>query len=193
MRARPNRLDWALLLGGTAVVLGVQLHHTLRNTNRWPWCSYNMFSYRKRATAQQLRTRLITERGSIVGPADPWGLLPLEFFRVVALLERLFFTEDDQAARERFCRQTLDRLNRRPWGGWDEVKAALVVPAGERFVALELYLVDIDFDRCEPADRTHVVAVELVHRHDPLGVAATVPPVRWRLLETVPAQEGSRP
>ncbi|MFD0563923.1 hypothetical protein ACFQ2M_19345 [Kitasatospora saccharophila] len=141
-----------------------------------------MFAYRKRARAWQLRVRLITGDGQQVGPADPWGLLPMEFFRVVSTLERIFFTEQDHAAREEFCREVLARLNDRPWRGWDEVKAALAPPAGQRFAAMELYLVEVDFDQCDPSDRTYVVSAELLHRHDPSAVAAELPQPQWRFV-----------
>ncbi|MFI6761058.1 hypothetical protein ACIBF5_18170 [Micromonospora sp. NPDC050417] len=187
MAVSKSRIGWLLTIGATALTLGLQMRHTVKNTNRWPWCSYNMFSYRKSHRAMQLRTRLVTASGVCVGPTDPWGLLPLEFFRVISLLERIFFTQQDMAVREEFCRGVLARLNRAPWKGWDEVKPALLAPPGQRFAALELYLVAVDFDRCDPVDRLHVESVELVHRHDPDGVAATCPPPRWRLLDTAPA------
>ncbi|MEU8971259.1 hypothetical protein AB0D11_18640 [Streptomyces monashensis] len=170
------------IVAGTSLYLAGQVWHTVTNTNRWPFCTFNMFAYHKRDRALQMRVRLFTDDGRVIGPADPWSLLPLEFFRVVSVLERVFHSQDDIAARDRFCRHTLDRLNRRRWPAWDEVKASFSPGAGRRFVAMELYFVEVDFRTCSPFDRSHVLSAELVHRYDPEGaVREKSPESVWRL------------
>ncbi|MCM1946604.1 hypothetical protein NC315_14635 [Streptomyces sp. G2] len=163
------------ILAGTSAYLAGQVVHTVLNTNRWPFCTFNMFAYHKRDQALQMRVRLVTDDGGTVGPTDPWSLLPLEFFRVVSVLERVFYAQDDIEVRDRFCRQTLERLNRRGWRAWDEVKASFSAGPGRRFVAMELYFVEVDFRTCSPFDRTSVTSAELVHRYDPEGVVAEQP------------------
>ncbi|MFI9003769.1 hypothetical protein [Streptomyces sp. NPDC053541] len=174
------------ILAGTSVYLAGQVVHTVLNTNRWPFCTFNMFAYHKRDQALQMRVRLFMDDGETVGPTDPWSLLPLEFFRVVSVLERVFHAQDDVEVRDRFCRQALERLNRRGWRAWDEVKPAFRAGPGRRFVAMELYFVEVDFRTCSPFDRTEVTSAELVHRYDPAGVVAgQSAEVLWRFVEAL--------
>lgn len=177
------------ILAGTGLFLAGQVWSTVTNTNRWPFCSFNMFAYHKRDQALQMRVRLFTDDGRVVGPADPWSLLPLEFFRVVSVLERLFHAQDDVPARDAFCRLALKRLNRRGWSSWDEVKAAFSPGRGRSFVAMELYFVRVDFRTCSPFDRAHVLSADLIHRFDPDGV---VPPGEpecvWRYARPLPGE-----
>lgn len=179
------------VLAGTALFLTGQVWHTVTNTNRWPFCSFNMFAYHKRDQALQMRVRLFTDDGTVVGPADPWALLPLEFFRVVSVLERVFHAQEDLGVRDAFCRQVLDRLNRRGWSSWDEVKAAFRPGRGRSFVAMELYFVQVDFRTCAPGDRAHVLSAELVHRFDPGGVIdpGQDPAGMWRIADPAAAVE----
>lgn len=175
------------ILAGTCVYLGSQVWHTLTNTNRWPFCTFNMFAYHKRDQALQMRVRLFTDDGETTGPADPWSLLPLEFFRVVSLLERVFHTHDDVVERDRFCQRALARLNRGGWSSWDEIKGSFAPGRGRRFAAMELYFVEVDFRTCSPSDRSHVLTAELVHRYDPQGVVPVDEPAGlWRYAEPGP-------
>ncbi|MFJ3093239.1 hypothetical protein [Streptomyces hydrogenans] len=179
------------ILAGTSAYLAGQVVHTVLNTNRWPFCTFNMFAYHKRDQALQMRVRLFTDDGEAVGPTDPWSLLPLEFFRVVSVLERVFHAQDDVEVRDRFCRQALERLNRRGWRAWDEVKASFSAGPGRRFVAMELYFVEVDFRTCSPFDRTEVTSAELVHRYDPEGVVADQPEASlWRFVEPLVEETG---
>lgn len=172
-----------MVTGATLVTLGTQAWHVVRDRNRWPLCTFNLFNYHLSDEYPQARVRLVTVEGSVVGPADPWGLLPLDFFRVVSIIERVFFTNEDVSVRERWCAAVLRGLNDAPWPSWDEVRGSLRPPAGERFAALELYLVQVDFVRCDPGDRSAVLRAELLHRHDPAGVAAGLAPPDWHLVE----------
>ncbi|MFE2647429.1 hypothetical protein ACFXDO_33460 [Streptomyces nigra] len=142
-----------------------------------------MFSYHSRDRAYQARVRLLTDRGTEIGPTDPWGLLPLEFFRVVSLVDDVFIEHPENNRQESFCRSALDLLNSSSWTHFDERRASFVPPAGERFVALEIYLVVVDFRHCDPQDRTQVVSVELAYRHDPLAVAKTMPDPKWTFVD----------
>jgi hypothetical protein len=177
----PNRASRALIAGAVALI-SAQFWHTLRDRNRWPLCSYNLFNYYIPDRYPQVRVRLVTDRGSVVGPTDPWGVLPLEFFRVVSVIERVFLVCEDREVKDRFCRRVLRRLDASPWSGWDEIKGSYRPPPGERFVAMDLYLVEVDFDRCDPRDRQHVVSAVLLHRHDPQRVVDTEP--EWVFVES---------
>jgi hypothetical protein len=168
----PKDGAWAAVVAASIAYLGIQVRQTVKDRNAWPFCAYNMFNYYLPDRFQQARVVLATDRGELVGPADPWPLLPLEFFRVISIIERVFITCEDRDVRDDFCRRVLHRLNTRPWRDWDEIRGSFRPPAGQRFAGLELYLVDVDFTRCDPVDRTHVLSADLVHRHDPEGVFA---------------------
>ncbi|MFI9157782.1 hypothetical protein ACIGXI_37720 [Kitasatospora aureofaciens] len=160
----------AVLLGAAAY-LGVQFWHTFRNRNSWPFCAYNMFTYELPDRWQQFRVVLHDSAGGVTGPVDPWPLLPVEFFRVVAIMNRMFFVNEDAELRTRFCARTLDLLNRTSWADFDEVRASFRAPAGAEFTALDVYLVEVDRD-CDAVDRSSVRSAQLIHRHDPTGAAA---------------------
>ncbi len=135
----------------------------------------------------------VRDIGHLFGPADPWALLPLEFFRVISVIERVFITCEDPHVRDDFCRKALHRLNTRPWRDWDEIRGSFRPPAGQRFVGVELHLVEVDFTRCDPTDRSQVTSVELMHRYDPEGAFARAGDQDlWRLLEpaATPAASG---
>lgn len=173
-------LRWWLVTVAAVVGFTAQGWHTVLGRNRWPLCTYDLFAYHLPEQMPQARVRLTTAAGSVVGPADPWGLLPLEFFRVVSILERVFFTNDDSAVRDDWCCAVLNGLNAAPWKAHDEVRAALAPPLSERFVALEVFLVHVDFALCESDDRLHVLSAELVHAYDPCGALPTVEDPHWR-------------
>lgn len=188
-----QRGAWTALVAVSAAYLGVQIRQTFKDRNAWPFCAYNMFNYYLTDCFQQARVVLITDRGHLVGPADPWALLPLEFFRVISVIERVFITCEDPHVRDDFCRKALHRLNTRPWRDWDEIRGSFRPPAGQRFVGVELHLVEVDFTRCDPTDRSQVTSVELMHRYDPEGAFARAGDQDlWRLLEpaATPAASG---
>lgn len=122
---------WAAIVAGGLLYLGAQVAHTLRNTNNWPWCAYNMFSYHSGDRAYQARVRLLTDCGTAIGPTDPWGLLPLEFFRVVSLIDDIFIEHPEDNRQESFCRSALDLLNSSSWRNFDERRASFT-PRGGR-------------------------------------------------------------
>jgi hypothetical protein len=142
-----------------------------------------MFSYQLGDNQQQQRIRLVTDRGAVLGPTNPWGLMPVEFFRVEKILEQVFLAHSSTALKDEFSAALLNRLNKRRWRNWDEIRAPFHPPPGHQIVAMELYLVDIDFATCDPADPRQVRQATLLHRHDPLGVLAigdSEPPWHWK-------------
>ncbi|MFJ9762448.1 hypothetical protein ACIRUY_01410 [Streptomyces erythrochromogenes] len=165
------------ILTGAALYLGVQFWHTMKNRNTWPFCAYNMFNYTLPERWVQMRVVLYAQDGTAVGPTDPWCLLPVEFFRVVSLMDQVFFSGGDHELREEFCRKTLRRINNSPWEDFDEVRAAPKSPTGRPFVALEVYVVEVDRARCDVFDRASVHDPKLLHRHDPEGVTHGTGPV----------------
>ncbi|MEW2577311.1 hypothetical protein [Streptomyces syringium] len=179
----------AVILGTATAYLGAQLWHTVRDRNRWPFCAYNMFNYRVPEAWEQLRIVLHDDRGRTTGPLDPWGLLPVEFFRVVSILESVLITNQDEPLKEEFCVRTLNRLNTAPWPDFDEVRASVALPDGRPFVALEVYLVEVDAVRCDPRDRASVLSARLLHRHDPGRVTGPDGP-HWRPAAGAPAVSG---
>ncbi|MEV5882444.1 hypothetical protein AB0L74_06935 [Streptomyces sp. NPDC052020] len=161
--------------------LAVQFWHTFRDRNTWPFCAYNMFNYDLPERRHQMRIVLHDADGGVVGPTDPWCLLPVEFFRVISILNKLFFVTEDRELRTRFCERTLALINETPWDDFDEVRAAPRSPTAAPFQALDFYLVEVD-DTCDAFDRTSVCSVRLLHRHDPRGIAADKD-IRWHLQE----------
>lgn len=132
--------------GGLAVAVGVfvaaQLRHTIKDSNRWPLCSYNMFNRTLPARVSLLKVRLLD--GSGTEPLqDTWGVLPLEFFRTQALLYEVM-TQADDGTRARFSRALVDQLNDRPWRGFDEVRRSCRPCPGRRFTGFDLLLAEID-------------------------------------------------
>lgn len=154
----------------------------LNDKNRWPLCTYSLFNYRLPEKMPQFRVRLLTAEGSAEGPVDPWGLLPLDFFRVISILERIFLVNDDVAIRDQWCGIVMHQLNTAPWRGRDEVRAAIRPPVTEHFTALELYLVEVHYTLCDPHDRSSVLSAELVHRYDPQDLSSLMGPPEWHIV-----------
>lgn len=159
--------QWWAVVSATGGLIGAQLWHTVTRRNRWPFCSYDMFSERLGNQASQVRVILATESGRLHGPDDPWGLLPLEMFRIDSVFRLVFDGDAASTVKDSFCVTVLDRLNWHHWPRWDEVRRSLRPPIGDRFVALAVYLVLVDFERNNPDDRADVIEVRLLHRYDP--------------------------
>lgn len=172
------------VLWGTSTYLAVQMWHTLRKKNAWPFCAYDMFNYYVLERRYQLRIALYDARGRVTGPLDPWGVLPLEFFRVVSILEMVYFSNQKDEVKKDFSERTLRRANRTSWEDFDEVRAVVRSASGAPFVAFDLYLVEVDSERCDPVDRASVLSTELVYRHDPDGVVSDSA-LRWALVDEV--------
>lgn len=164
-----------VLFAATAAFLAKQFHQTWRKRSDWPFTSYDMFSYSLPETYQQLRVVPYDRAGASYGPFDPWGLLPLEFFRVVSILQGLFMRPLRWDSRAEFCELVLDWINDRPWADFDETRPSLPNYKGERIVALELFLVEVCRD-CDPVHRDDVHSFRRLYRHDPLSVVSGEPP-----------------
>ncbi|SDT83353.1 hypothetical protein SAMN05216371_8174 [Streptomyces sp. TLI_053] len=147
--------------------LALQLFHTLTDRNTWPYCSYNMFSFHAKGVQTRWHVKLVTDGGLVLGPVSAWGLLPLEFFRVDAIIKKVFLQNVDPDLRTSFCESVLVRLNTRPWRGWDEVKRPPVPPAGQRIVAMELCTVELDLVTTDAQGRPRIRGTRLIHTHDP--------------------------
>ncbi|MBO0514806.1 hypothetical protein [Streptomyces beijiangensis] len=139
-----------------------------------------MFNYKLPMQWEQLRIVLYDQSGRGTKPLDPFGVLPTEFFRVVSILERIFMINKDERLRTEFCDRTLSVMSTDPWGDFDETRATVRPRNGHRFVALDLYLVEVHQDSCDPRDRSAVCEARLLHRHDPEGVIRAASPA-WRL------------
>lgn len=172
-----------LLVAGLLGHLVIQMWHTLADRNRWPFCSYNMFSFRAKDLQTHRRVRLVTDRGAVLGPMSVWGLLPLEFFRVDTLVKKVFLQNTDPQLMDAFCADVIGRLNGRGWPAWDEVKKSPSPPPGHRVVALELYAVETDLMVDDPHDALQVRKATLVHSYDPDRVLGHHESPAWRLPE----------
>src|ERR1700722_1181302 len=129
--------------------LAVQLLHTWQDRNNWPFCSYNMFSYQLGNRQTQQRVTLVTDQGAVLGPAPPWGLMPVEFFRVERILDYVFVKNPDKKLKDAMCGAIINRLNTTQWAGWDEIRNSFTPPSGHQIVALEFSYVDVDFTLCD--------------------------------------------
>jgi hypothetical protein len=154
-----------MLTAGCGIFLGMQLGCTLHNRNRWPFCSYNMFAYDPEETYEALRVQLIDDSGEKTLVLDPWGLLPLDFFRVISALIEIYVVGEDEERKHAFGEATLAGLNGRPWSAFDEVRPQLRPPPGRRFVGFDLLYVHVDASSCDPVDRSSCVKQSVIYTH----------------------------
>jgi len=98
-------------------------------------------------------------------------MLPVEFFRVVPVLEKVYLLEAPDRVKKDFSRAALDWMNHRPWPKFDEVRSSVTGPSDRPVRAFDVYLVEVGPDEGDPWDRADVLSARLVHRHDPIGVA----------------------
>lgn len=152
-------LTGAVLAGLTAT----QFVHTVRDRNRWPICSNNMFNRPLPQRVEQLRVRL-KDGTRWTEPRSVYGLLPLEFFRVVDICDAVLVDNEDPEVRDRFCRRVVERLNTRPWRGFDEISASERAGDPRGFTGLELLVVTVDLaDYCRATD-SPLHDIDVLHR-----------------------------
>jgi hypothetical protein len=143
-------MDWVQVgcWVGFGLFAAVQLAHTLRNTNRWPFAAQNMFSH-----DAPVMTRLMVVLYDSLGGERvvfPYSVLPVEFFRAQRVLSQVYLESGDFERQERFACALLDRLNDAPWSAFDEVDASARPPAGARFEGFELVLYEYTLDAYVP-------------------------------------------
>lgn len=162
---RSTAVHWAPLLAATALagLTAAQFVHTVRDHNRWPICSNNMFNRVLPERIPQLRVRL---RDGVrwTEPRQVYGLLPLEFFRVVDICAAVLLENEDREVRDRFCRRVVERLNSHPWRGFDEIARAERPTAPEGFTGLELLLVTVDTADYSRATDSPLHDQQVLHR-----------------------------
>lgn len=150
----------AVLLAG---LTAVQFAHTVRDRNRWPICSANMFNRPLPQRVEQLRVRL-KDGAEWTEPRSVYGLLPLEFFRVVDICVAVLIDNEDLEVRDRFCRRVVDRLNSRPWKAFDEISASERPTDPSGFCGLELLSVSVDLADYTRATDSPLHDLEVLHR-----------------------------
>ncbi|GAA3836819.1 hypothetical protein GCM10022226_68440 [Sphaerisporangium flaviroseum] len=138
----------AAILG--AVLVG-QFFHTVVDRNRWPFCSNNMFNRTLPRRFPQLRIRL-RDGDEWTGLRQVYGLMPLEFFRVVDIFAVILLENQDEELKDRFCRTILRRLNTRPWAAFDEVGRSERPTHPRGFTGLEVLMVTVDVADYRMAD-----------------------------------------
>lgn len=106
-------------LGGT--ILGATA--TLLNRNFWPISSYNMFNDAFSDGVARFEVDLLTF-GGWEGGWHPANLFPVPFFRAVEVFERVYLDDEFGADRRLFSLRVLQRLNEKPWNGFNEVRPA---------------------------------------------------------------------
>lgn len=140
-----------VVLTATVGYLAKQVWHTLRRRNAWPFCSYDMFSYPLGTRIPQPRVELRDELGT-TDPLPVYGLLPVEFFRAVAIIGGVFYADTDDQAKDRFAAGMLRRLNERPWPAFDERHASIRPRTAQGWTGMRLLGVTIDLADYRPSD-----------------------------------------
>jgi hypothetical protein len=146
-----------------------QLAHTIANKNNWPFASFNMFSFSTPRLPRRRLCILVGVDGHCVGPVPAWCLLPMEYFRVDAMIKSVFQAPRPERVRHDLAAAILRRVNTSPWEEWDEMRAA-PRKCGADLVAIEFYLVQVDLRRANLEDPFDVVTAQVLFRHDPSGV-----------------------
>ncbi|WP_188188817.1 hypothetical protein [Nonomuraea sp. SYSU D8015] len=137
-----------LLIGAGVTFFAVQAAHTWTDRNRWPLCSYNMFNRCLPERFAQPRVTLYDEFRSY--PMLPvYGLLPLEFFRVVAICGAVYLGDDDDL-KDQFTASVLKGLNDAPWQAFDEVKASYRAESPRGFTGMDVFETWIDLADYDP-------------------------------------------
>jgi hypothetical protein len=149
-----------------------QFVHTLMNRNWWPFASFNMFSFSCPDTPRRRLAILVTASGECVGPIPAWRLLPLEYFRVDALMKECFQGARSTQRRAAVASHVLQRVNAGTWRAWDEIKES-PPPAASPYVGVEFHLVHVDLDSCDLSNSQDILSRELLYRFDPEGRFAT--------------------
>ncbi len=145
-QVRSSTLTWA----ATAGVLARNAVATVRNRNRWPFCSYNMFYGVVPPEYPQLRGMIHWADPSGSRPpdvVDVRGLLPFEFFRTVSLLEHVYVGPGTEADKEACARAICTGLNQRPWGPRDEVVPSIRRPHDPDVAGIDILLMRTAVDR----------------------------------------------
>jgi hypothetical protein len=112
----------------------------------WPFCAYDMFALREGSHHVTLAVTLEDDAGQWL-VAAPGRVLPLEFFRAAAILERVFMRGTDEAQKSRLAARILADLNERPWSTFDEVWAPVRPADGRRLVRMQLLRLEQGIDR----------------------------------------------
>jgi hypothetical protein len=148
VKAAVGRAAEIAVLAGAAGLLARQFACTWTDRNSWPFCSYNMFNRVLPERIGQPRV-ILTDGAGPTRPLPVYGLLPLEFFRVMSVTGAVYLGDTDTAARDAFTERMLDRLSDHPWRAFDEVRASIRPRAG-RFTGLDLYEAWIDLSDYDP-------------------------------------------
>lgn len=119
----------------------VQLGHTLFDQNNWPFCSYNVFSRVRPLQSQTLKARLYEEDGSL-RLVNVWELLPLEFFRAISVIQKVYIEGNNQEAQTQLAQYILHTLNTSPWNNFDQTYPS--ARPTSRFVGMEILRVEVD-------------------------------------------------
>jgi hypothetical protein len=150
----------AAILGA---VLAGQFFHTVVDRNRWPFCSNNMFNRTLPRRFAQLRIKL-RDGDEWTGLRQVYGLMPLEFFRVVDIFAAVLLENEDDELKDRFCRTVLRRLNTRPWRASDEVRRSERPTHHRGFTGLEVLMVTVDVGDYSMADDGPLYDVQVLYR-----------------------------
>lgn len=112
------------LLCFTIVFFTIQIWCTATNKNRFPFCTYNMFSktyYGKYAQYEVLFINTLKD-DSVFVPA--YKVLPIEFFRVNSIMDNIY-ANDNSKRQDNFSKLIIETLKNKPWIHFDEIYSSV--------------------------------------------------------------------
>jgi hypothetical protein len=150
-----QRFNWQdfIWISFALVLSMVQIAATLADRNIWPISAYNVFNFRPGPRFFDLEVALSDSNGRRY-LAHPGQSMPLDFFRVNAILQDRFVVEQDPTIQFKISKLILKTLNTRSWRGWDERYPAVSIQTGSRFRQFEVILVEHDTEAHRIVRRT---------------------------------------
>ncbi|MBW8687199.1 hypothetical protein [Chitinophaga rhizophila] len=146
-----------MLFTGMVAFFVIQVSHTIRNTNSWPFCSYNMFNRMMQPKIDEFMIWLYDSKGNkqLVLPGNA---IPIEYYRTPVLMSDVF-DGNNESSKVQLCRILLDHLNTAPWGKFDEILPSARPTPGSHFTGMEVFIYNYDLDlyrygqKLEPVNR----------------------------------------
>ena len=108
------------LLCITIIFFSIQILCTITNKNRYPFCTYNMFSktYNGKYAQYEVYLTNTTKHKSFLCPA--YKIIPIEFFRVNSVMDNIY-NYDNKEQQEQLSKIILNTLNKTSWYHFDEI------------------------------------------------------------------------
>lgn len=152
-----------VLLGGTVLIMGIQIFHTIVNKVTWPFCSHNFYYHRSDLLKPVFRIGLIDDEGD-VRVVDCRETLPIEGYRSGSIYREVFVTNTDPERKRAFAELVLARLNAGGWLSFDERLAPVLPKEGRTFVGLTVERHTLDTREFGETGKLPTVNIEEIYR-----------------------------